>query len=158
MLLVGVGLDADVFFAHFEVWLYGLLIVSPILVSVGQQMVGPSSVIVAVLYVEVPVFAVYLLPPAMTALVEALIAVEFGIVVFQRGYPSPGIVWSFLVGSVVLIGVVFGTLINRAVGEAERHARLRRSSGPGGTAAPIPQLAGRDSGATFTVEERGDQP
>jgi class 3 adenylate cyclase len=110
---------------------YAALLGAPVLISGGQYAIGPRSSVAMVLYVEVPIFASFLLPRRWAVAVIALVAAEVGAVLaLQGGYPLPQVQWFFVAGTLVLLAYVFGSLLNRAVDEAERNQRLARFLAP----------------------------
>ena len=130
--LVGVAAsNFDAVFRRHELLVVLLLIGAPLIVSVAQYMVGPRVLVTVLLYVEVPIFAVYLLPRIMAVVLITLAAIEFGMVlILQRGYSLAVVQWAFLAGTVLIIGMVFGGLLRRSLDEATRMSSLKRFLAP----------------------------
>jgi class 3 adenylate cyclase len=128
---------------HFTPFAYALLFVSPLFISAAQYSAGPRTLVAVALYVEVPIFAFYLVPRPIAAALVALVALQFGALIsLQPGYVVPGAQWLFVSATLASIGIIFGGLLTRAVDESTRLSRLRRflspqvaeailSSGPG---------------------------
>lgn len=123
--------DVDFIHRFLSQAIYTLLVTSSVLVTAGQYSAGPRSLSVVILYVEVPIFAFYLLPRSFAVAIVSLVGLEFAaLLALQPGYPSPVSQWFFVAVSVGAIGVVFGGLLNRAVEESVRLSRLRRFLSP----------------------------
>jgi class 3 adenylate cyclase len=128
---------------NFTPFAYGLLLLTPPLITIAQYSAGPRTLVAVALYVEVPIFAFYLVPRPIAAALVALVALQFGALIsLQPGYDVPGAQWLFVSGTLASIGAIFGGLLTRAVDESTRLSRLRRflspqvaeailSSGPG---------------------------
>jgi class 3 adenylate cyclase len=111
----------------FEPVILVLLPTSSFAVMIGQIAIGPLSVAVVVLYVAVPIFAVFLLRPGYAAATILLVDAQFGLVVWrQPGYAFPGVQLAFFVLTLGSMGVIVGGLLHNGVREANRLAGLRR--------------------------------
>jgi hypothetical protein len=111
----------------FALWIWSSQLPTVALISVGIASAGPDWGSGALLYVEVPIIAVFVLRPLYATLVVAMVLVGFGVVLFvQDGWPRPTLT---LVGFALGIGSVsfaFGQMLRRGVQEAERLAQFRR--------------------------------
>ncbi|MFN2593272.1 MAG: adenylate/guanylate cyclase domain-containing protein [Actinomycetota bacterium] len=120
-------IDLDPYRHLFSVAIYALLVIAPLLVTLGQYSVGPHTLIAAILYVEVPIFSFYLLPREIAIGMTAMVAIEFAVLLaVQPGYRNPFEQWIFVAAVLASIGAVFGGLLSRGVEEATRLSRLRR--------------------------------
>lgn len=116
---------------HFGWLIYAMFLIPGVMITAGQYGVGPLSDIAALLYVEVPILGYYLLRPVAAVAITCLGAMEFGgLALVQPGYALPGLRFLFLIFSLLLVGFVFGGLVNRAVRESDRHAGLARFLAP----------------------------
>lgn len=108
-----------------------LMVVVPLVITAAQFAVGPLTEIVLLLYVEVPIFAFWLLRRPLAVGIIGLVVGEFGaVVVLQLGYPYPAIQIPFVALVLATIAYVFGSLISRGEEEATRLARMRRFLSP----------------------------
>jgi class 3 adenylate cyclase len=97
------------------------------LVTAAHYAVGPPSIAVVVLYVEAPIFAVYLLHRPLAIAMYVLVDVQFGFVVTtQPGYAFPLVQFLFFAVVLASIGGIIGGLLAHGVAEAQRLARFRR--------------------------------
>jgi len=98
----------------------------PLLVTTAIYAIGPLWIGAVILYVEVTIFAFYLYvrPLAVASLIA--VATQFGaVLLFQSGYRAPLIQWVALVGTLAIIGAIFGGFLDRAdaIADSERSAR-----------------------------------
>lgn len=111
--------------------LHALSVAGPLIISLAQYTVGPRWQVSFVVYVPVVIVAAYLFRRATAVVVNILIAAEFGLVLLvQGGYLVPMAELGYLVGILVAIGSIFGSLIGHAMDESERLSRLRRFLAP----------------------------
>jgi class 3 adenylate cyclase len=119
--------DASVIHRRFRHFVYSFLIGGGLIITAGQAAVGPVSIAFVVLYVAVPIFAVYHLPGWTAAAMIGLVSVEVAaLVVSQDGYVAPAFTWAVVTGSLAVLGAVFGRLLGDAVDEVGNLGRLRR--------------------------------
>lgn len=104
-----------------------LLIVSAAVVTVGVWSAGPGLALVAVAYIEAPLFAFYVLR-ARWAVAHAafVLACWGGVVGLQDGWASPFQAWLFAAANIIGTGVVVGQIAarNKELAAAEHEARL----------------------------------
>ncbi|MFN2593274.1 MAG: adenylate/guanylate cyclase domain-containing protein [Actinomycetota bacterium] len=106
---------------------YLVAIAATVLVTLGIYSVGPRTLIGVVLYVEVAIFTFFLLPRVAAIAMVALMAGEFGALLYlQGGYPAPTAQWLFVVIALAAIGATVGGLLGTVVEETTRLSRLRR--------------------------------
>lgn len=124
---VWLGLHRRLAHRWFPLWIWGSQLPTVALVSVGLAAAGPRWAAVSVLYVEVPIIAVFVLRPAYASLVVATVIIGFGIVLLtQPGWPRPVLqVLAFALG-LGPISYAFGQMLKRGTQEAERLSKFRR--------------------------------
>ena len=119
--------DAPIIHRHFRAFAYFFLLGGGPLITLGQAMVGPVSTAASILYVAVPIFAMYHVPPWTSVVMTGLVSAEFGaLVATQQGYVASGFTWAFVSGGLLVLGVVFGGLLGNAADEVDSLGRLRR--------------------------------
>jgi class 3 adenylate cyclase len=131
LMLVGASRDSAVLHRHFRLFAYALMIGGGAVITAAQVAVGPVSLAPVVLYVAVPIFAVYHVPPTTAAVLTALVAAEFGaLLALQDGYVAAGWTWIFVTTSLFTLGLVFGGLLGGASDEVSQLAQLQRFLAP----------------------------
>lgn len=120
-------LDLDWIHRMHAPFAYLVAVAATALVTLGIYSVGPRTLIGVVLYVEVAIFAFFLLPLAAAIAMVALMAGEFGALLYlQGGYPAPTAQWLFVVIALAAIGATVGGLLGTIVEETARLSKLRR--------------------------------
>lgn len=104
-----------------------LLLISPLLVTYGMWAAGPDFGVVALAYVQAPLFAFYLMHRPLAVALAFLMLVYFGLLVtLEDGWGAPFGTWLYFVGNVIGTGVVVGQIATRAdeLAAAEHEARV----------------------------------
>jgi class 3 adenylate cyclase len=116
-------------YVHREVTMltYSNTVLATAAVAFAQWSVGPSFVVVAIIFVEVPIFTFFVLPRREAFASIGVIGAAFGLIlVVQPGYTAPVAQWLFLVTILVTVGIVIGGLLQRTTNESAEITRLRR--------------------------------
>jgi len=104
-----------------------VLYFSVLMVTVGVWAAGPGLAIVALAYIEAPLFAFYMLRLRWAIAHAVFVLSCLGLVVAtQDGWPSPFQAWLFAAANVIGTGVVIGQIAarNNQLATSERTARL----------------------------------
>jgi class 3 adenylate cyclase len=111
----------------FPVWIWGTQLPTVALISVGLGAAGPSWAALSLLYVEVPIVAVFVLRSAYASVVLATVIIGFSIVTLtQPGWPRPALQSLAFALGLGSIGYAFGQLLKRGTQEAQRLSKFRR--------------------------------
>ncbi len=109
------------------VFLLLVLYSSVLMVTAGVWAAGPGLAIVALAYIEAPLFAFYMLRVRWAVAHAVFVLAGCGVVLgFQDGWPSPFQAWLFATANIIGTGVVIGQIAarNNQLASSERSARL----------------------------------
>jgi class 3 adenylate cyclase len=127
----------------FSLWVWGSQLPTIALISAALAAGGPGWAAGCVLYVEVPIIAVFVLRPAYASAIVGMVIVGFGIVIgTQSGWPRPALQLPAFALGVGSISYAFGVMLRRGAQEAERYSQFRRFLPE--TVAGIVVTSGRD--------------